>query len=260
MAAKFSSCAYPALAPPIALPLITTAPHPCPYLPNREATLRAFRADRLPGSLYHRFLDASFRRTGKVIYQPVCRGCRACTPLRLPVEQFRPSKSQRRCWRRNQDLRVAVDQPSCSDEKWELYAQYHRQRHAAITGIDSVEDRAAFEGFLYCSPVDTIECTYRDVSGKLLSVGICDVCDQSLSSVYFFFDPGQARRGLGTFGALWELNFARRHNIAHYYLGFWIEGCRSMQYKADFRPYQVLHPDGQWRDQAEVKDWTNPAD
>jgi len=252
VAEQFLSCAYPALSPPIALPLITTAPHPCPYLPNREATLRAFGVDRLPGSLYHRFLDASFRRTGNIIYQPVCRGCRACQPLRVPVERFQPSKSQRRCWRRNQDLRVAVDLAKCSDEKWALYAQYQSQRHGEAPGKNTAEDRQAFESFLYSSPVDTIECTYRDMSGKLLGVGICDVCSQSLSSMYFFFDPSRVRRGLGIFGVMWELDYARRHNIAHYYLGFWINGCRNMKYKTDFRPYQILCGDGQWRDAAEI--------
>jgi arginine-tRNA-protein transferase len=171
--------------------------------------------------------------------------------LRVPVERFRPGKSQRRCWRRNQDLSVAVDLAKCSDEKWALYARYESQRHGEPPGKNSVEDREAFEHFLYRSPVDTIECTYRDRSGRLLAVGICDICGQSLSSVYFFFDPGCARRGLGIFGVMWELDFARRQNIAQYYLGFWINGCRKMQYKADFRPYQILCADGQWRDGAE---------
>ena len=76
----------------------------------------------------------------------------------------------------------------------------------------------------------------------------CDVCRSSLSSVYFYYDPAEARRGLGTFGALYEIEAARRLGIPHYYLGYWIAGCGTMDYKAGFRPNEVLCPDGVWRE------------
>jgi arginine-tRNA-protein transferase len=78
-------------------------------------------------------------------------------------------------------------------------------------------------------------------------VGICDVCNDSFSSVYFYHDPAEAKRGLGTFGALYEIEEARRMGIPHYYLGYWVDGCPTMHYKNAFRPNEVLHPDGVWR-------------
>jgi arginine-tRNA-protein transferase len=200
----------------------------------------------MPGEVYHRFMDAAFRRSGKVFYQPVCRGCRACQPVRVPVATFRPSKSQRRCWRKNQDLSVSSGDPHPTDEKFDLYLRYVCAWH----GKDrSEEDRDGFEEFLYDSPVDSVEYTYRDASGHLLAVGICDVCPQSLSSVYFYFDPDHAGRSLGTFGAMYEMEQAVRAGIPFYYLGYWIEGCGAMQYKNTFRPCEVLHADGVWRAQ-----------
>ncbi len=74
------------------------------------------------------------------------------------------------------------------------------------------------------------------------------MCPQSLSSVYFYHDPEEHRRGLGTFGGLYEIESARALDIPHYYLGYWIAGCNTMQYKANFRPCEVLHPDGVWRE------------
>jgi arginine-tRNA-protein transferase len=79
-------------------------------------------------------------------------------------------------------------------------------------------------------------------------VGICDVCSRSLSSVYFYFDPAEASRGLGTFSSLWEIEFARRRAIAYYYLGYWVGGCATMHYKCTFRRHEILHPDGVWRE------------
>jgi arginine-tRNA-protein transferase len=102
--------------------------------------------------------------------------------------------------------------------------------------------------FLYESPVNTREFCYRDPSGQLLGAGICDLCPESLSSVYFYHDLQHAHRGLGVFSALYEIETARQRAIPFYYLGFWVEGCLSMTYKAQYRPHEILHPDGVWRE------------
>ena len=235
----------PPLPPPVRVQLTVLPPSPCPYLPDRLATLRAFAAGRVDGGVYHRFMDAGFRRSGRMVYQPVCDGCRRCIPIRVPTDRFAPDKTQRRTARRNADLTVTVGPPTPTDEKFELYRRYVEQWHDKVDGDDG--DRASFESFLYDSPVQTLEFAYRDGDGRLLAVGIADVCDQSFSSVYFYFDPDHRGRSLGTFGATYEIAWAARAGIAHYYLGYWVPGCRKMQYKANFRPCEWLGPDGRWR-------------
>jgi arginine-tRNA-protein transferase len=218
--------------------------HPCPYLPDRLSQSRAAWAEQIPGGLYHQFMDAGFRRSGKLLYQPVCRGCRACVSIRVPVDAFRPTKSQRRCRRRNADLTVSAAAPAATDEKYELYQRYVVGRHGRPV---EEESRTSFESFLYESPVDTAEFCYRDAAGRLIAVGICDLCRESLSSVYFYFEPAEARRGVGTFGALYEIEAAARLGVPYYYPGYWVDGCGAMQWKADFRPVEVLGPDAVWR-------------
>src|SRR5579863_7366448 len=118
------SCAYPALAAPVEMPLVSLPQHPCPYLPGRVAEDRALWASSMHPALYEQFMDAGFRRSGRLIYQPICKGCRACVPIRVPVETFRPDKSQRRCRRRNGDLIVSCNPPTYTDEKLRIYQQY----------------------------------------------------------------------------------------------------------------------------------------
>jgi arginine-tRNA-protein transferase len=221
--------------------LLTTDPHPCPYLPERVASDRALLAQQMPPALYHRFMDAGFRRSGRLIYQPVCPTCRACRPIRVPVADFRPSRSQRRTWKRNADLVISIALSQATAEKLDLYSRYVRLWHRG-----EEPSPESFAEFLYESPVPTIEFTYRDGSGRLLAVGLCDLCPQALSSVYFYFDPIERRRGLGTFGAMREIAYAAEAGIPDYYLGFWIEGCPSMHYKAEFAPNEVLEADGLW--------------
>jgi len=248
--------AWPALPAPRQIALTTLPPHPCSYLPGRTARNRAFLCDRMPGLLYHELMDAGFRRSGMFFYQPICAGCRECRPIRVPVDRFTATKSQRRTWRRNQDLVVTAAPPAPTDEKFDLYARYLRERHDKH---DDADDLAGFVEFLYLSPVDTLEFCYRDAAGKLVGVGICDVCERSLSSVYFYFDPSEGRRGLGTFSSLWELDFARKENIPHYYLGYWIRDCGAMTYKACFGPHEVLGGDGAWREPAAAAHLPGPG-
>lgn len=237
------ACDYPAWRPPVRVRLVVTPEQPCAYLPGRRSRTRAFLAEQLPGELYRQFMDAGFRRSGQILYQPACRGCRACLPIRIPVDLFKPSRSHRRIWRRNADLQVREVRPFPSAEKFELYTRYQLQWHdGAMAG-----DREDFEQFLYQSPVPGIELEYRTSDGRLVGAGIADISSASLSSVYFYFEPTEARRSLGTFSILYEIELARRLGINHYYLGYWVAGCRRMEYKATFRPHEVLQPDGLWQ-------------
>jgi len=232
----------PSLQPPISVPLTVVPEHECAYLPKRMARTRAFSCRDMPAELYHDFMDAGFRRSGDVFYQPICRGCRACRAIRLLVSGFSQNKSQRRCRKRNSDLKITIGPPRASDEKFDLYRRYQAQRHGKLD-----EERDGFEAFLYKSPVQTVEIEHRDGCGKLMGIGICDISSRSLSSVYFYFDPQERKRGLGVYGALVEIDIARAMGIPYYYLGFWVEGCDTMQYKANFRPCEMLGTDGVWR-------------
>lgn len=219
---------------------------PCPYLPGQRARMRAFATDRIHPMLYHWLMDRGFRRSGSIFYQPACRGCRQCVPLRVPVGTFRPSKSQRRAARRNQDLEISVcrlGELSHPDELLALFSLHQQDWHGRRPD-DVVSE---MDSLLETSPVDTWVFCYREPGGRLIAAGICDVCPLSLSSVYFFFDPAEASRSLGTFGALYEIGFASQHRIPYYYLGYWVEPCAAMNYKSRYRPHELLGTDGQWR-------------
>lgn len=244
MSAHQESFDPPALPAPVRVPLTTFPDHECAYLPDRIATTRGVFAADFDGDVYTKFLDANFRRSGRLLYQPVCRGCRECVSIRVPVDRFHPSKSQRRVARRNRDLHLYVSSAVADHERFDLYRRYCLKWHKHEVGPTYPE----FERFLYDSPVESIDFSYRDSMGKLLAVGICDVSKDALSSVYFYFDPEESHRSLGTFGALCEIDYARKTKIPFYYLGYLVRECKSMRYKADFKPYQLLDPSGVWRD------------
>src|SRR5262245_20467235 len=216
-------------------------PSPCPYRPGRLARHVTLVPYPLVPGLYHSMMDLNFRRLGPVFYRPACEGCDACRMIRIPVAGFRPSRSQRRSFRRNADLTVDVTAPDPTEEKRRLYRAYLDSRHDGQMDGSPEE----FYGFLYGSDVTTVEVQYR-LGGRLLGVGIADIEPRAMSAVYCYFDPGEAGRGLGVYNVLWTLEECRRRGAAHLYLGYYVADCRRMSYKALYRPCEVLRSDGLW--------------
>jgi len=221
--------------------LPTSPEHECAYLPGLTARVEGFQVDRIDPELYHALMDRGFRRSGCLVFRPVCPACRECVPLRVPVEVFRPTRSQRRVLRRNRDLRVTVGAPKLTDRKHRMYAAYLDDQHDGTMS----RSRRALSDFLYDSPVNTLEFCYR-LKNRLVAVSIADRSRAALSSVYVFFDPRFRRRSLGTFSALWEIDFCRRAGTAFYYLGYYVAGSARMNYKARFRPCEILDPSRGW--------------
>ncbi len=228
--------------PSFSLPFFRDEPHACPYLPDRMAEHVIAPAGRLSPAIYQQLMDLGFRRSGRIVYRPECTGCRECVPLRVPVNSFQPSRSQRRAWRRNQDVCVEIGTPVATEEKWQVYTDYLAIQHNKTA--DS--DRSDFERFLYDSPIETIEFVYS-IEGKVVAAGICDVCPLSLSSVYFYFDPASAQRSLGVYSALVEIEECRRRGLPYWYAGYYVRDCRTMNYKSTYRPNELLGTDGIWR-------------
>lgn len=225
------------------LPLLRTDPFECPYLPDQTAVWRFTVAHRFDAAAYQQLMDRRFRRTGANLYQPVCPDCHACVPIRVPVERFKPTRSQRRVRRRNTDVVWTVSGPHCDDECAVLFGRYERAVHGKRGDATAAELNAS----LFASPVDTLQFTYR-LSGRLIGVGLVDVTPAALSSVYFVYDPDESWRSLGVFSGLCEIDECRRRGLPHWYIGYHVAGCRKMEYKSRFRPYELLRPDGVWRE------------
>lgn len=223
-----------------ALP-IESDPRPCPYLPDRIERDEAWVVRRLEPAAYRALLDRNYRRAGHVVYRPRCPTCRSCRQLRVPVGSFRPSRSQRRCLRRNRDLSSRIGPPRLTAEKAALYARYIGGRHAES---DQGDDPATLAQFLHDGCLRGLEIESRDASGRLVCVSHVDPLGDAWSSVYCYFDPEQSRRSLGTWSILVELEACRALGLRYYYLGFWVEGAKTMEYKARFLPCEVLTDDG----------------
>jgi len=235
---------------PIQMPRFFVTPSsPCPYLPGREERKIFTRlSGDDPAHLNDQLSDIGFRRSQNIAYRPACIACNACRSSRIPVSRFVASRSMRRILNRNHCVYLGVAGASASMEQYQLLRHYLRSRHAdgGMANMDAFDYRMMVED----SPIDTfvLEFRERDAEGRLIAASITDMTGGGLSMVYSFFDPDYAHRSLGSYMILRHIQLAREMDLDYVYLGYWIDGCRKMDYKARFQPIELLGPDG-WQQQ-----------
>jgi leucyl-tRNA---protein transferase len=213
-----------------------TQTFPCSYLDEQQERLLVFVDDALQPSAKHYdlLIGAGFRRSGIQIYRPHCPNCQACESLRLPVEHFKPSKSQKRVLKLNSDIQIKISEND-KPEYYPIYESYINQRHADGSMFPASLEQ--YRGFIIC-PWDNALFVEMHLQDKLIGVAVTDKLISSLSALYTFFLPEYAQRSLGTYAILQQVQLAQQLNCDFLYLGYQIDSCQKMNYKQNFLPHE----------------------
>jgi arginine-tRNA-protein transferase len=157
-------------------------------------------------------------------------------PLRIKLSDFVPSKSQRRILKRNCDLEVALNPAEIDEESVALFRS-HRERFKSNAPNSLYDYLSIFGPAERPSPVGEMR-VHREK--KLVAVSYFDLGRNALSGIYAMFDPAEARRSLGTFTMLKEIEHAIETGREFYYQGYAYEGESFYDYKKRFRGTQVF--------------------
>jgi arginyl-tRNA---protein transferase len=104
-----------------------------------------------------------------------------------------------------------------------------------IDGHRTPDDQGIYPGLGGCH-------MYHRLDGKLIAVGVLDICTTTINSAYFLYDPDYRFLNIGIVGALVEMEYLRlirqQYNpkLAYYHLGELNITCPKVNYKVNFQP------------------------
>lgn len=217
-------------------------PGQCSYLKERQWRLALVRHSDL-----NLVLEMGGQRFGEFFCLPACHGCRACVPARLRLDDFRFSRSQRRTLRRNRDLEVELGPVEYTPEKFALLESFLVRRF----GLDYAEFRDParqpdfYRRWMLFEGGGTLEFRYR-YQGRLVGLGAVDPAPGAAYSHFFLYDIDYPRRRLGVYSFLREVEWCLETGRRYLYVGFYNDLCRSMRYKRDLGPLDLLLPGRGW--------------
>lgn len=229
------------------LQFYVTTGYSCGYLPNKLAqSLIATPQDVITANIYSGLIQEGFRRSGKFAYRPHCEHCRACVPVRVIIEAFSATRSQKRSHKQHESLTTTIVPVAYFAEHFALYDAYQRARHAdeKPSKPNMQDDIAQYKSFLCQTNVDSVMVEFRE-AGELKMVSVIDIVRDGISAVYTFYDTTNPKASLGTYNVLWQIAWTKTLNLPYLYLGYWIQDSPKMIYKQNFQPLEKLI-DGEW--------------
>ncbi len=210
--------------------------HPCPYLSQQQERVAVILDPELHTVDYYEiFLANGFRRSGAQIYQPYCRHCQACQPIRINAQQLQLTKSQKRLWNKAHTIRAHLSDRL--NENWfDLYQAYITARHQngsmypanRTTFLDFISSNWLKPHFLHL---------YQDE--ELIAIAVTDVLPNAMSALYTFYQPDHPL-SLGTLAVLIQIQQCQLANKQWLYLGYQVDDCPAMNYKVRFQQHQRL--------------------
>ena len=156
-------------------------------------------------------------------------------PLRIALERFILSRSQKRVLAKNQDTRMLLRPTFFDAEKEALFLRHRRRFKENVP--------TALENFL--SPVpDSVPCLNLELciyhQERLIGVTFLDLGHKATSAVYAVYDPLEKKRSLGILMMLHSIRFSRERGCRYYYPGYAYREPFSYDYKKNFRGLEYL--------------------
>ncbi|EKI5298603.1 arginyltransferase [Campylobacter jejuni] len=212
----------------------------CPYLKDKRSRIEYKYIENCPKEINNELIKRGWRRFGRYFSRPICKDCDECLSLRILVNEYNFSRSERRVVNKNINTKVILRTPNLSNEHLFLYDKYYR----------FMEEKKNWKRYdlsfkqYYNLYVDGFmnfgyELAFY-IEDKLVCVDLIDILEDGISSIYCFYDPDFSYFSLGKFSLLNEIQIAKKMNLDYIYLGYFVKKCQSLSYKADYTPNEIL--------------------
>lgn len=217
------------------------------YLTNDTFPINEmFNADKLALRRWEQLLAEGWRHNGKLMFRASHdvdeKGLlHYVLPLRYRLKGFELTKSQRKIWHKNQDLKHVFRPFTDELEKHELFFQHIEK--FKFHKPDSIFNFVSPEPH---RPFTTWELCVYD-KDKLIACSFIDITRRTLSSTYAMYDLEESKRSLGIYTMVLEIQHAIAKKRQFYYPGYAYFQPSFFDYKKKFNNTEFYD----WR----TKEW-----
>ena len=212
----------------------------CAYLPNKKVRMNYKYIFDSNKTFVSAVIKRGWRRFGKYYFHPICEGCNECKSIRISVNDYKYTKSQKKSIKRNIDTEIIIQKPSLTQNHIDLYNKYHQFKENKDEWKYRAISRREYKDNFVLGAKDFGKEVLYVVDGKLIGVDLIDIVDDGISSIYFYYDPDYSRLSLGTYSLLYQIKLAKTLDLDWIYVGYWVDGCKAFAYKPNFQPQEML--------------------
>ena len=212
----------------------------CSYIKDLNTTTHYKIIDNCSIYESQNLIERGFRRFGKMFFRPICETCCECQSIKIDVDNFKFSKSQKRVIKKASFIKSYIQQPSLTQEHLKLFEKYHLYMHKK-RGWDynQTTPEHYYNSFVSGYGDFGYEVLYYD-ENRLIGVDLIDILEDGISSIYFYYDPDYEKYSLGKFSLYNQIIFSQKSKKKWIYLGYYVEECPSLSYKSHYKPFVTL--------------------
>jgi len=212
----------------------------CSYLKDKTQTTHYKVIDNCDAIQCQELIERGYRRFGKMYFRPICSTCQECQSIKIDVANFNFSKSVRRVIKKGTSIKTYIRRPSLTKTHLELFEKYHLyMEDKKGWNYQEATAQSYYNSFVNGYNDFGYEVLYYD-SDKLIGVDLIDILEDGISSIYFYYDPDYTSYSLGKLSLYNQIKFAKNTAKKWIYLGYYVQGCSSLSYKAEYKPYMTL--------------------
>ena len=185
-------------------------------------------------------IKRGWRRFGNMFFRPICGDCNACESIRIDVKNYRYSKSERRVIKKAAPLKIVMQPPKLTSEHLRIFDIYHHfMKEKKGWEEQQVTPQSYYMSFVQGHGNFGFEVLYYEQE-RLIAIDLIDILDDGISSIYCYYDPKFRHYSLGKYSLLYQIQYAKTHQLSWIYLGYYVKQCPSLAYKSDYKPFLTL--------------------
>ncbi|WP_127715806.1 arginyltransferase [Halobacteriovorax sp. HLS] len=209
----------------------------CPYLESEHSKQQYFFASEIDADEMNELLNSGWRKFGAYLFRPACEACKKCTPTRIDITNFTLNKKQRKLMKKKEFFQIKRSSLYYDPIFYSIFKNHSKERFSQTEEEIGTED-GFIETFFFNT--STSEIITYEMDNTIIAWGIIDIASESISSVYFAFDPSFSKYSLGKLSILIEIEIAQTLGLKSYHLGYYVEGNSAMSYKINYASVEQM--------------------